>query len=325
MKKILFINFIFIIFIISFLEIAARFFNLSNLMGIDQGLIYEKNDNYFNVPNSTGLIFDAKVFIDENGYRVPSESFKYDGYKNILFIGDSTTFGNGVIEEETFVGILRKDFKKLNFINTAVLGHQIKNYEKKLNIFKEFKNVEKIIYVITLNDVFSSSNISNLANEKKADLERSNEFWTKLREVKIVEKINFTMRNKSYLYMYIKGKFSDPSKRWFMHINKFYKENEIFSLKDLILKLKEIPNAELYIVTLPYEYQTRKCSEDDLYPQKKIEKLLSDIKINYFDFTKYFCDSNNPKNKFYKFDPMHFSYEGHKFVHELLKDKIKFN
>ena len=324
MKKILFINFIILIFIISFLELIARFFNLSTLTGIDPGLMYEKNDNHFMVPNSNGLIFDAKIFIDKNGYRVPSESYKYDGSKNIIFIGDSTTFGAGVIEEETFIGRLRKDFKKLNFINASVTGYSIKNFEKNLNIYKEFKNVEKIIYVFALNDIFASSNILNLPNETKAKVKRENNFWHKLRNNKIIGKINFTLRKKSYLYMYIKGKFSDPSKREFMHVINFYKENEIFSLKNLIFKLKEIPNIELYIVTLPFEYQIRTCGGDVLYPQKKIEKLLSDIKINYFDFTKYFCNSNNPKNKFLKFDPAHLSYEGHKLVYELLKDKIKF-
>ena len=115
MKKIIIINFIAIVFIILFLELIVRFLNLSGLMGIDSGLIYEKNNINYLVPGSSGLLFNAKVYIDNNGYRVPAKSYKYKASKNLLFIGDSTTFGNGVIEEETFVGRLREEFNEINF------------------------------------------------------------------------------------------------------------------------------------------------------------------------------------------------------------------
>ena len=324
MKKIIIINFVAIVFIILFLELIVRFLNLSGLMGIDSGLIYEKNNINYLVPGSSGLLFNAKVYIDSNGYRVPTKSYKYKASKSLLFIGDSTTFGNGVIEEETFVGRLRKEFNEINFINTAVPGYQVKHYAQNLPIYKDIANVDTIIYVITLNDVFSSSNVVNLTNEKKFQENGNNFFLSKLSENIIIKELNFILRNKSYLYMYIKGTFSDPPKRYFKNVHKFYKENEILSLLNLIKNLKEISNSNLHIVTLPYEYQTRECTEDALYPQNKIKEMLSNIKINYYDFTKYFCNSKNPKQKFYKFDPMHLSVEGHELVYNLLKNRINF-
>ena len=44
--------------------------------------------------------------------------------------------------------------------------------------------------------------------------------------------------------------------------------------------------------------------------------------INYYDFTKMFCNSAKPKKLFYKFDPMHLSIEGHKLVFNKLKNEI---
>jgi len=324
MKKIFIINFVIIIFIILFLELFIKFFNFSALMGIESGLMYHKNNNHHLVPGSNGLIFNTKVYIDNNGYRIPAKSFKYTTSNNLLFIGDSTTFGNGVIEEETFVGRLRKNFNEINFINTAVPGYQVKNYVQNLPIYKGIGDVEKIIYVITLNDVFSSPNVVDLTNEKKFAVDRNSNFLIKLREINIINELNSLLRNRSYIYMYIKGRFSDPSKRYFKNVHKFYKENQILNLLNLVRDLKEIAKSNLYVVILPYEYQTRKCTEDDLYPQNKIREILSDIKINYYDFTEYFCKSSKPKQKFYKFDPMHLSAEGHELVYDLLKERINF-
>ena len=85
-------------------------------MGIQSGLIKKiNNTNYLN-PNEEGVIFDEKVYTDKNGFRVPSKNFKYIGKKNIFILCDSVTFGNGVKEEETFIGLMRNDFKNINML-----------------------------------------------------------------------------------------------------------------------------------------------------------------------------------------------------------------
>ena len=121
--------------------------------------------------------------------------------------------------------------------------------------------------------------------------------------------------------MYIKGIVSDPSKRWYLNVDKFYKENRIDHLLIFIENLLKIKTENLYVIILPYEYQTRNCADKNLEPQKKIRNLLSDAKINYYDFTKYFCNLDNPKDYFRKFDPMHLSPKGHKLVYNLIKDE----
>jgi|TARA_B110000211_G_C14081725_1_gene554866 hypothetical protein len=304
---------------IIFLEIFANFFKLSGLMGIESGLIYNKSGIHYLKPNSTGAVFEKKVYTDKNGYRVPNKNFSYQGEKNILIIGDSQTFGNGVLEEETFIGLLRNKFENLNFYNSAVPGYQIKQHKENLKKFIYFKEVHKVIYFFTLNDVYD---LSNLIKQKEDIIQKDKK---EPKELKIKNFINSFLRNKSYLYMYLKGITSDPSKRWYQNIDSFYASKDISLTSNYFKELKifsEKYNAELYVVILPYEYQTRSCKSDDFKPQAKISKILFNNKIKFFDFSKDFCNHTNPKKYFYKFDPAHFSVLGHKLIYKLINEKI---
>ena len=324
MRKLIVINLIVLITLIFLLEIFANFFKLSGLMGIQSGLIYEKNGFHFLSPNTSGIVFGKKVYTDKYGFRVPNLTFDYNNKKNILIIGDSTTFGNGVLEEETFTGILRNKYKKINFLNSAVPGYQIRNHSENLKILKRsenFNEIDKIIYFFSLNDVFSVSNVTQINNKKIKEGD------SKLKKLKLINFLNSKLRNKSYLYMYLKGISSDPSKRWYQSIDKYYSKNDISKISDYFLDLKEFAkekNADFHLFVIPYEYQTRKCDESDLIPQKKLAKTFKKNKIDFFDLTEEFCANNKPNSLYYKFDPAHLSVNGHKFVFNSINEKINF-
>ena len=322
MKKIIFINFVILFLIIIVFELTTNFFKLSGLMGIQSGLIDKNQKLHFFKPNSSGIIFSKKVFIDKYGFRVPKKDFKYEGSKNIFLIGDSTTFGNGVLEKNTFVGLLRKRYKDINFYNSSVPGYQIKHHIINLEKIKKFENVEKIIYFFTLNDVLNSANIVGI---KKDDKIREGYFI--LKDIKLLKKLNNFLINKSYFYMYVKGKLTDPSKRWFSSVNNFYLKNNLEFLNTNFEKMENFSkniNAKLVIVVLPYEYQTRNCKKDSLLPQNKLRAITSKKDINYLDFTHYFCSLKSPKKYFYKFDPMHLSEKGHMLVYNSIINEINF-
>ena len=57
-----------------------------------------------------------------------------------------------------------------------------------------------------------------------------------------------------------------------------------------------------------------------LLPQKKINKYLEELNLNYRDFTQDFCNFNKSNKLYLPFDPTHLSKEGHKFVYSLLKE-----
>ena len=324
-KKIIFINIILIISIILTIEIFANFFKISNLMGIEKGLIKVKNDTHVMVPNSSGIHFGQKIYIDKNGYRVPSKNYKYRDTNKIYIIGDSTSFGNGIIEEKTFVGILRLNFNNWDIINSSVPGYNVNEYLNNIEKIDKYKNIKKIFYFLTLNDIYESSNVIDL--NKNESLAAVSEFKTEniLDKFLFINKINAYLRSNSYLYMYLKGIVYDPSEKYYQNLITYYKNNNIENFQkylNILKKKSSNKNIELKVVILPYEFQTRSCDDGILFPQKKISESLHELDIDYYDYTMKFCNYKNPNSLFYKFDPMHLSETGHKFVYELIKNEI---
>ena len=321
MRRILIINFFAVLFIIFLLEIIFNFFKLSGLMGIQKEMIFKKDGILHLKPNKEGLIFDEKVFTDNYGYRVPFKNFRYNKDGGIFILGDSVAFGNGIKEEETFIGLLRKQNKNVNFINSSVPGRQIFDQIKIIKKAKTFKKVDKILYVFTLNDVYGSSNVVDLTERKKDESDYG------LKKFKLLFEINAFLRNKSYLYMWIKGIGTDPSKRWFLNLFNIYRNVDFKNVEKqfaLLKKISEDMKAELIVILLPYEYQTRSCSQNILKPQENIIKILNNLNIVSKNLTSYFCEQKKPNKNFYKFDPMHLSRHGHMLVFNNLKNEINF-
>ena len=131
------------------------------------------------------------------------------------------------------------------------------------------------------------------------DNKKIEEGGSKLKKIKVINFLNSNLRNKSYLYMYLKGISSDPSKRWYQSIDKYYSKNDISKISNYFLDLKEFAkekNADFHLFVIPYEYQTRKCDENDLIPQKKLAKTFNKNKIKFFDLTGEFCANNKPNS-----------------------------
>lgn len=328
MRKIILINIIVSIFILIFLELIANFFKISNLMGIEPGLIGNyKNNIHRMIPNSSGIHFGQKIFIDSNGYRVPYKDYRYNNSNNsVSIIGDSTAFGNGVREENTFVGRLRKNSINWNFYNTSVPGYQIRHFKENLETIDNINNIKKVFYFITLNDIFDSSNIVDLGKKTKNIVtETQNKKVDFLKNIKIINELNAFLRSKSYLYMYIKGIATDPSKRYFKNILIHYSKNDLEEMNVFLNQLREKTikkNIKLKVFILPYEFQTRNCNKRNLLPQDKLNNILLNLKIDFVDYTLDFCNYKNPKSLFYKFDPMHLSKKGHSLVFNLVKNEM---
>jgi len=230
----------------------------------------------------------------------------------------------GVREEKTFAVLMRSNLNDHEIYNSSVMGYQIFQFEKTLNNVDKFLPINKIFYFLTLNDVWQETNIENVKQENTYTLI---EKIKKYINIDFVHKINIFLRNKSYFYMYLKGAIFDPSKNWFQNIHAFYSNNQVTNLEqfvNLLIEKANKVNSELYIVILPYEFQTRKCNENDLLPQKIIKEIMIKNNANFFDFTADFCKNKNAKKLFYKYDPMHLSIEGHDLVFNKIKNKMNF-
>lgn len=329
LKKVFFINTIIFFLIILLLELTARLLNLSDLVGVDSKLVItsEKNFHYLK-PNSQGLVFNKKTFIDKYGFRVPRLDYNYKNKRKIFVIGDSVSFGNGVKEEDSFVGLLRSNLNRYELYNSSVFGYQAYHHENRIDEINKFLPVHKIFYFLTLNDVFPSPNIKVLNNNYKAEnkykiIEMMKEFINP----DYINQVNYTLRNKSYFYMFLKGLLFDPQKVWFQNIYNYYSLNDLTNfnkyIKVLNNKAAEV-NADLYIIILPYEFQTRECHDDILMPQNTVKKIIKNNEVKFFDFTAEFCKNAKPKELFYKYDPMHLSAKGHRLVYDIIKNKINF-
>ena len=308
---------------VSTIEFLSRIFHLADLMGMEGDLIsYETaTEIHYLKANAEGIIFNKKVYTDENGYRVPNINFKYDKEKDsIFFIGDSTTFGNGVLENNSFVGLLRDNFNNLNFINSSVPGYNVSHFDKKLKSLDKFNRIKKIFYIYTLNDISKETEIKT-TNVEHQRIKR-------LRDIRITNFINTFFRDKSVFYMWFKGTLTDPSERYFKYEYNVYKNKKnLESIKNYIHKAKtyaEKKNIDFAIVILPYEFQTRdnNCSGEFMTPQLLLVDILTTMSVEFHDFTRDFCQYKNPKELFYKFDPQHLSLEGHSLVFSLLKNYI---
>lgn len=325
MKKIILTNLIFIFFIIFFLEFIFNFFRLSNLKGIEPGLMITEENIHKMSPNSSGIHYGEKIFIDNKGFRVPNKNYTYNKKNkgSIFIIGDSTTFGNGVVEEKTFVGQLRKNFADINFYNSSVPGYNIKHFVANIDLIDNFSNIEKVLYFVTLNDIYGGDSILDLTKNK--NLENYNHENISIKKNELISKINAYLNSRSYSYNFFKGVITDPSKRYFVNIKKSYKKSNLDNIRRYIAllqnKLNE-KNIELKIYVLPYEFQTRNCSNENLIPQRKINMILNDLNVNYQDFTINFCEHAKPKTLFYKFDPMHLSIKGHSLIFNMIKNEI---
>ena len=68
-----------------------------------------------------------KVFTDDNGYRY-SKKVREHKLENIVFLGDSFTYGYGVDYEYSFTGIIENKLENYEIYNLAVPGYGVQKY-----------------------------------------------------------------------------------------------------------------------------------------------------------------------------------------------------
>lgn len=326
MKKIVIVNTFIFFFLLFFLEFSIRILNVVNILGHDENL-YSFNTTPRSLnPDIESIAFGKKIFTDSHGFRVPNKDYKYDNLKkSILIIGDSVTFGLGVKEEESVIGILRSENTEFNFYNTSVSGHNLKSYKEVLSKHINTLKFEKVIIFLGLNDIYYQEGIlkkissENLTNNKKS-------FVQTLKEKSSAVKINNYLRSRSALYILIKSLITNPQKRYFDTAYPMYLNNNNLNLyEQTIREIKKLTekNKKLIFILLPFEFQTRKinCNQKNLKPQKIIKNILIKNELNYFDFSQDFCKHQLPKSLYLKYDPAHLSVKGHNFLKKLIDNK----
>tara|TARA_B100001057_G_scaffold199675_1_gene200351 strand:- start:1258 stop:2223 length:966 start_codon:yes stop_codon:yes gene_type:complete len=320
--RIIILNLIIFSLLILFSEIVIRALKISQLQGVDRNLLNLEDKTVLNQPNSEAVIFGKKAYTDKYGFRIPSKDFNYKYRTSILVLGDSVSFGVGVDERKTFIGILRNTIN-LNIYNASVVGHNIIDYSTLIKDYHEtFKDISRFIVFICLNDAhFDKGVIKNIKLQEKHNSE--------IFYIKILKKINIYLRNKSALFVLLKSKFTKSDERHFDFLIGYYNDQNILKkYKSTILQMhnfSKLKKIKVDYVLLPYSYQIKKnCNNEVLQPQIKINKIFSDLKINLYDLTNEFCQKKE-KKLFLTYDPVHLSESGHRFVSNFLIKKLNNN
>ena len=322
MKKIIFINFFTILIIILSLEIIIRFLNIVGLQGYEKEAFYFENGIIFSKPNNTFKVFGKKSKTDKNGFRIPLNNFSYKNEKkSILILGDSVTFGVGVKEKNTFIGILRNNLQDNNLYNTAIFGHNIESYSYILKKnHKKFKNeINEVVIFLCLNDLVPYQG----AVFKKEEKNEINNFQKNIVKNTFAVKLNVFFRERSSLFVLLKGFLTNPIERHYNYMKILYdNEKNLMGFEKFVNEIDGFMNKnnlKYRYVLLPYAHQVRNnCKKNLLKPQEIIKEILNKKNLNLIDYTSEFCKTANNNDLFLKYDPVHLSNYGHRFVSDLL-------
>ena len=138
------------------------------------------------------------------------------------------------------------------------------------------------------------------------------------------------LREKSSLFVLLKGLFTKPIKRHYDYMNVLYdSENNLKEFENYISQITNFSkknNLKLEFVLLPYAYQViNNCKENLFTPQFEIIKIFSKLNLDLKNYTNKFCETLNKNDLFLKYDPVHLSNYGHKQLSDLLISDGIFN
>ena len=133
------------------------------------------------------------VKTDKNGFRINHKENKKKLEKSIFddqifFIGDSFTFGIGLNWEDTFVGILNKEFN-IKAINAGVSSYSPTVYNYKIrNLINKglIKSNQKIVIGLDISDVFDEATRWTKYKGKPADIKTVQKF----KKLSLKDKVN---------------------------------------------------------------------------------------------------------------------------------------
>ena len=319
MKKLIVVNIVVILAILISLELIIRKLDIVSLQGYDPNFFIKENNITFNNPKTSLTVAGKTARIDKFGFRIPIKDFKKNFDESILVLGDSVSFGFGVDEEKSFVGLLRHKLD-FNIYNASVIGHNLESYVYVLDksTKNNSKNVNNILVFLCLNDISISQGVLNQKDLNTINEPKDN-FFVRIIKNDFFLKINFLMREKSALFVLIKSFSTNSVKRHYDYMFSKYEKksltlnflNQINNIK----KLSEERKIKINFILLPYAYQViNNCNKNFLKPQQTIKNIFSELNLKLNDFTPYFCQNPDKKSLFLAYDPVHLSNIGHQFV-----------
>ena len=205
--------------------------------------------------------------------------------------------------------------------NTAIFGHNIESYSYILKKnHKKFKNeINEVVIFLCLNDLVPYQG----AVFKKEEKNEINNFQKNIVKNTFAVKLNVFFRERSSLFVLLKGFLTNPIERHYNYMKILYdNEKNLMGFEKFVNEIDGFMNKnnlKYRYVLLPYAHQVRNnCKKNLLKPQEIIKEILNKKNLNLIDYTSEFCKIPNNNDLFLKYDPVHLSNYGHRFVSDLL-------
>ena len=310
------------------------------------------NDYYLNkncnATETQRTVVPYKVITDQNGYRFSGKK-RSQNKKNLVFLGDSLTYGMGVKYSDSFIGLLEKRMPNYDIYNLGVPGYGFQKYYYKLNEFLKKNSVEKIIVTLDLTDVADAGRWFFIPNSKSPvlkgrEINKEIDNWKKIKNsnFKGTRIITFHIRNfVRFLKIKIKSNKSnledtalksDTANFTYTKIdNHPVYNNKLFFLESLeiieryfskISQLAKNNNSELYLMIFPWPETVINGQNEfnwENFSKELCSKNSCNNIINLFnDFKLIEKNNNNWKDLIYIKNDVHLK----KFGNNLVSDKI---
>ena len=299
-----------------------------------------------------------KVKTDKNGLRFSGVS-RDSTKKNIIFLGDSFTYGLGLNYEDTYVGSLEKKNTKYNFLNYAVEGYSPSVYHYQIKeIINSKINFDKVILALDISDFAEESHgwqyengdksprrIDSLEKNEIAKKDKNESFKQKNLKASrfIAQQINSFFRN-------VKITFAEKNRKKNLTPGKtsmgefFYTEFKntdqnlwkplgfeagVKKIEDKIIKISSLTrsnNAEFYILIWPWP-DTLQFGQAHFNLEKFAEELCVTSKckklINVIDeFNKIKKNDPNWLNNLYIHKDKHTNKLGNQIISDVIMKEI---
>ena len=139
----------------------------------------------------------------------------------------------------------------------------------------------------------------------------------KFKELNFLNKINYYLRSRSVIYVFIKGYIFNTREYYYQNALVSYTNSSNLNIMEKVLKDIQRLNKNNNIIFLKIPYYSQisdnRCKSNDL-GEIKIIKNLKNFNFQIIDFKPIFCEYKKKEKIFLKLDGSHLSEFGHKIV-----------
>ena len=250
-------------------------------------------------PGAVGQANGVAVRVDERGFHAyTGNGALRDGAGTWLWLGDSVTFGVGVVQDSTVAGRIAAGQDTAAVLNPSVLGWGTADYRRRLEgALEDGLRPDRVTLVWCLND---------------ADPARPSAAGEVGGLESLTRKARARLNVHSRLYRWAKDAALDRPARYYEHDRRLYQDARLDSAwtdLEAVAAALEDAGVPLEVVVVPYEPQLRPGG--DRGPQEVLIPRLRALGVPVLDLFGPFLEAGDPEGLYLWSDGIHLSSRGH--------------